>query len=67
MNKTSSVSKASSSSFPELDTEQLESVTGGGTAGSKVLVPTESCPTCLSGTDPKVDLPAFQSLLAGDL
>ncbi|HYO64551.1 MAG TPA: hypothetical protein VEU33_00605 [Archangium sp.] len=49
----------------ELDNDLLDTVTGG--SGSTVLVPTEECPTCLSGTDPTVLNAQYQNLLAGDL
>lgn len=48
----------------ELSLEQLEQVQGG---IGQVLVPTEECPTCVSGVDPTVQQARFQSSLTGDL
>lgn len=48
----------------ELSLEQLEQVTGG---SGEVRVPTEECPTCVSGVDPTVQQARFQSSLTGDL
>lgn len=64
MTKSPSVPESSSSPFRQLDESQLEQVTGG---TGEILVPTEECPTCLSGTDPTVQSARYQSLLAGDL
>ncbi|REG31178.1 hypothetical protein ATI61_106648 [Archangium gephyra] len=49
----------------ELDNDLLDTVTGG--TGGTVLVPTEECPTCVSGVDPTVLSSQHQNLLAGDL
>lgn len=63
MTKNNSVSETASSALRELDPSQLEHVQGG---TGKILVPTEECPTCASGTDPTVLSAGFQNLLAGD-
>jgi uncharacterized membrane-anchored protein len=48
----------------ELSLEQQEQVAGG---SGQVLVPTEECPTCVSGVDPTVQQARFQSSLTSDL